>query len=272
MRASTLEFERLGPDVEILAPAPALEARPGSLTWIRDYNGEHYQAIQGAQGLAIVAPLGPEALALAEQNSVFPHQNPRLLFAVLLDRCFSHLQLVVDGAKAHVGPEVEIGEGTVLHPGAVIHSGTKIGRRCVIGSNTVIGGDGFGYVRDEAGELVRIPHVGIVVLEDDVEVGANTCIDRAVMGETRVGRGTKIDNLVHVAHGVQIGQDCVIVAGAELSGSVVVEDRAWVGPNACTLQNIRIGKGALVGAGAVVIRDVPPGATVAGSPARSTKR
>lgn len=138
----------------------------------------------------------------------------------------------------------------------------------VIGKNTVIGGDGFGYARSENGTLIRMPHQGNVVIEENVEIGSNTCIDRAVVGSTVIGAGTKIDNLVHIAHGVKIGKNCLIVAGAVIGGSCEIGDNCFIGINASIKNKVKIGNNVTVGMGAVVLKDVPDGVTVVGNPAR----
>ena len=156
----------------------------------------------------------------------------------------------------------EIGPQVVLYPG------TQIGSNCAIQAGCVIGADGYGFERDEKGQLHRFPHFGQVVIEDDVEIGARACIDRAALGETRVRRGTKIDDAAYVAHNVTIGSDCLIMAQSILCGSCVVGDRAEIAPGAIVRDKVRIGEGARVGLGAVVVKDVQAGATVAGIPAR----
>jgi UDP-3-O-[3-hydroxymyristoyl] glucosamine N-acyltransferase len=133
-----------------------------------------------------------------------------------------------------------------------------------IGQNTVIGSDGFGYAREENGSLCKIPHRGNVVIEKDVEIGSNTCIDRAVEGSTVIGEGTKLDNLVHVAHGVKIGKHCLIVAGTVIGGSCEIGDRCFIGINASIKNKVRIGNDVTVGMGAIVLADVPDGMTVVG--------
>jgi UDP-3-O-[3-hydroxymyristoyl] glucosamine N-acyltransferase len=137
-----------------------------------------------------------------------------------------------------------------------------------IGKNSVIGADGFGYARDEDGTLVKMPHQGNVVIEENVEIGSNTCIDRAVRGSTVIGSGTKIDNLVHIAHGVKIGKNCLIVAGAVIGGSCEIGDNCYIGIGAMIKNKIKIGKNAVIGMGAVVLRDVPEGATIIGNPGK----
>ena len=154
-----------------------------------------------------------------------------------------------------------------IHPTAVI-SNAKIGKNVIIGAGTVIGGEGFGYMPDEDGSLVQFPHIGGIIIEDDVEIGANVCIDRGALGDTIIGRGTKIDNLVHVAHNVKIGKNCQIICLVGIGGSVEIGDNSFVGISACIRNQIKIGKNATIGMGAVVIKDVPDNATVIGNPAR----
>lgn len=131
---------------------------------------------------------------------------------------------------------------------------------------------GFGYVRDEKGVLVVVPHAGNVVIEAFVEIGAHTCIDRAVVGSTVIGEGTAIDNLVHVGHGAKIGKHCLIVAGTVIGGSAEIGDRCFLGMGCLIKNKVKIGNDVTVGMGAVVTKDVPDGWTVIGNPARRLEK
>ena len=169
-------------------------------------------------------------------------------------------------AQVYVGAGVRIGTGCRIYPQVVLREGTLLGDRVILHSGAIIGADGFGYARDGA-RYVKIPQVGRVVLEDDVEIGANTAVDRATLGETRIGRGTKIDNLVQVGHNVTIGEDTVIVSQVGLSGSSRIGSRVTLAGQAGIVDHVTVGDGAVVGAQAGVPKDVPPGAVVLGAPA-----
>ena len=127
-------------------------------------------------------------------------------------------------AGAKVGDNVSVGERCIIHPNVFVEDGCTIGNDVILHSGVVIGAEGFGYIADENGEHVKFPQIGTVVIEDNVEIGANSCVDRGALGETRIGAGTKIDNLVQIAHNVQIGKNCIIVALSGISGSSVLED------------------------------------------------
>jgi UDP-3-O-[3-hydroxymyristoyl] glucosamine N-acyltransferase len=167
----------------------------------------------------------------------------------------------------HVGADVTIGEDCVIAPNVVIRYGTRIGGRVIIHGGTVIGGDGFGYVWS-GGRHVKIPQLGNVVIEDDVELGCNVCVDRATFGSTIIKRGTKIDNLVQVAHNDVVGEDVIMTGQVGLSGSVTIGNRAMLGGQSGVVDHITIGDDARIGAGTPVTKDVKAGETVWGFPAR----
>ncbi len=153
------------------------------------------------------------------------------------------------GAGCVIGDGVEIGTHCRLDPNVTIYSGTTLGSRVVVQAGAVLGSEGFGYVRDpQTGRYEQFPQVGRLVIEDDVEIGANSTIDRGALDETRIRRGTKIDNLVHVGHNVQIGEDVVIAAQTGLSGSAVVEDNVIIGGQVGIADHVRIEAGAILGA------------------------
>ena len=179
---------------------------------------------------------------------------------------------VEDRVVLHSGvcvyPNVEIGADSMLHANVVLRERTRLGRGVILHQGVSIGADGFGYrpAADGAG-LVKMPHIGGVIIEDAVEIGANSCVDRGKFGDTMIGAGTKIDNLVQIGHNCRIGRFCVIVAMTGLSGSVTVGDGVQMGGRVSVTDHVHIGNGVRVGAGAGVIRDIPDGKTVLGIPA-----
>jgi UDP-3-O-[3-hydroxymyristoyl] glucosamine N-acyltransferase len=174
----------------------------------------------------------------------------------------------VVGPLCVIGPGVSIGEGSYLFASVVVREGVRIGRQCVIHPGVVLGSDGFGYEADERGEYMKIPHVGGIVIEDNVEIGANVTIARAAMGETRIARGTKLDNLVHIAHNVQIGENGLLCAQVGVAGSTRIGRRVVIGGQAGLIDHLKVGDFVRIGAQAGVTKSVEDGETVSGYPAR----
>jgi UDP-3-O-[3-hydroxymyristoyl] glucosamine N-acyltransferase len=153
------------------------------------------------------------------------------------------------GANSVIGRGVTIGRGCAVYPNVTIYPGTSLGNMVTVHSGAVLGSDGFGYVRDEgSGRYEKFPQIGRLEIGDEVEIGANATVDRGALDVTRIGRGTKIDNLVHVGHNVQIGEDVVIAAQTGLSGSAVVENNVIIGGQVGIADHVRIGEGAILGA------------------------
>ena len=194
--------------------------------------------------------------------------------------------VVIDPA-AVVGPRAEIGANTVIGPTAVIGPGVRIGRDCAIGAGATvthaligdrvvihpgarIGQDGFGHLPGAKGH-VKVPQTGRVIVQDDVEIGANTTIDRGATRDTVIGEGTKIDNLVQIAHNVEIGRHCLLAGQTGISGSTVVGDHVMMGGQVGIADNLKIGDGAMIGASSGVGSDIPAGARVVGTPAEPAR-
>ncbi len=169
-------------------------------------------------------------------------------------------------SRVSIGENVQIGEQSFLHEGVVIKRNCSIGSRVAIGPNSVIGFDGFGYYFKD-GKHNKIPHIGSVVIEDDVDIGAGTCIDRAKFDVTLIGQGTIVDNLVQIAHNVQIGRACILAGQVGIAGSSKLGKGVVIGGHSGVTDNVEIGDGAIVGGFSAIAADVEPGAIVAGSPA-----
>ena len=166
------------------------------------------------------------------------------------------------GPLVYVGAGVEIGEGSVLFPHVAIYGGCRLGARVIVHAGVVIGSDGFGFVPGAEGHL-KIPQVGTVSVQDDVEIGANSTIDRATLGETVIGRGTKIDNLVHVGHNVDVGERCLMAAQVGIAGSARIGRDVMLGGQAGVGNQVSIGDAAVIGAQSGAVQDVPGGQRVA---------
>jgi UDP-3-O-[3-hydroxymyristoyl] glucosamine N-acyltransferase len=271
-----------------VVPLADVERRPRvdeSIVWLRDdFVNRFPERLAGKLGLLILTPAAHEKLKDRPANFLVV-EKPRLAFATILAAKFAKTRApriepsawidpsAVVGAGCYVGrnvvieADVRVGAGcTILH-NTVIHEGTTIGDRVRVGCNCTIGGDGFGYEKDAAGAWTLIAHVGRVRLEDDVHVHDNTCVDRAVMGETVVGRNAKIDNLVHVAHGVTIGANSLVIANAMLGGGVKIGRDCWIAPSSTIKNKVAVADGTLAGLGCVILKDTGPGSVMIGNPA-----
>ena len=214
--------------------------------------------LPSAAGVHPTAVLGKN-VALGQGVSIQAH-------AVLGDEVAIGRDTIV-GAGVAIGDGVAIGAGCAIDPNVVIYRQTQIGDRVHICSGTVIGGDGFGYVLHN-GAYVKVPQVGNVVIEDDVEIGCNVCVDRATIGSTIIRQGTKIDNLMQIAHNDRIGKHVVMAGQVGLSGSVTIGDYTVMGGKAGVVDHVTIGERAQVGAASVVTKSVGAGEAVWGFPAR----
>ncbi len=288
------------PDLMITGISGLSDVAEGGLTFAEDERNLRL-ALQSPAAAIITRPNLVENLRC--EKSLLLHPLPRLAFAHLLtlfnpfetpapgihptvvmgDDCelgdeVALMPYVVLGNRVrlgsrvrvypfcYIGDDVQIGDDTVLYPHVVVMPRVQIGQRVIVHPGAVIGGDGFGYVQHE-GVHHKIPQIGTVIIEDDVEIGCNTCIDRATTGATHVGRGTKIDNLVQIAHNVEIGEHCLLVSQVGIAGSTVLEDHVVLAGQVGVKDHVRIGRGAVVGAQGGVSKNLPPNGVYWGTPA-----
>ena len=235
------------------------DAGPEAIVFAQD-DGSLQLALASAAGL-ILAPLSCD---LVDDERVLGVKDPKYAFA-LCGRWLDGFRAPSIHASAIIGEDAVLGYGTSIGAGSVVESGAKLGENCEIGCNVtihgcvslgsgcvvqsgaVLGGMGFGYVRGQDGRHVRFPQIGSLRIEDDVEIGANTTIDRGALGETSIGRGTKIDNLVHIAHNCRIGANVIIAAQVGMAGSCVIEDGSMLGGQVGLGEKVTIGKGVFLG-------------------------
>ena len=295
--ASLLNGEILGDhDVEITGVSGVSEAKEGDITFVASKKYEKDISASRASCILVKEPLAGTAIAQLRVA------NPHLAFAKLLEHFYVAPQkptgisedavvaetaaigkgvsiypfaYVAAGASigggsiihpyVFIGENTTIGENCILYPHVTLRENVKIGNRVIIHSGTVIGSDGFGYVFDE-GKYYKIPQVGGVLIEDDVEIGSNTSIDRATTGNTIVGRGTKIDNLVQVGHNVRVGSNSILVGQVGIGGSSELGDYVTLGGQVGIADHAKIDSGAMLGAQSGVMGSVPKG-VYSGSPA-----
>lgn len=173
-------------------------------------------------------------------------------------------------AGTYIGKGSRIGNNTLIYPNVTVYHNCSIGNNCIIHSGTVIGSDGFGFIEKD-GIRHKIPQIGRVIIENDVEIGSNVSIDRATIGETVIGQGTKLDNIIQVAHNVKIGKNVVMAGQSGIAGSTVIEDNVTIAAQAGIKDHIKIGKGAIIAPKSAVKDDVEPGKIVAGIPAKDSR-
>lgn len=276
------------------------EARTGDVSFLS--NPKYEKMLQATQASAVV--VGPEQAAPGQLNlirvadpyaaitalivrlhgyrrhrevpptpeSTHVHETARVGAGATIHPGVTIDEQVTIGANAiiypgcYIGPRCRLGDNVLLYPNVVLYDDTLIGNRVTIHSNTVIGEDGLGYAPVD-GKWVKIPQIGHVEIEDDVEIGAGCAIDRATLGRTKIGRGTKFSNLIAIGHGTQIGEDCLFVAQCGLAGSVTVGDHVTLAGQVGVVGHIRVGDNATIGAKAGVINNVPDGQTYLGQPA-----
>lgn len=211
-------------------------------------------------------PRGVHPTAILGEGVVLGHEVSIAAYVTIGDRTVIGDHVVV-GSGVHISTDCTIGEQTVIYPNVVIYDQVTIGKRCLIHAGCVLGADGFGYMNIEQ-ILRKVPQLGGVAISDDVEIGANSCIDRAKTGMTFVGQGTKIDNLVHIAHNCHIGASCILAAEVGIAGGTKIGDGVLLAGQVGITDHVTIGDGARIAAQSGVISNVAAGATYMGFPAR----
>jgi UDP-3-O-[3-hydroxymyristoyl] glucosamine N-acyltransferase len=293
--AGMLKAELSGPgDLEISGVAGVGEARAGQITFITGSN--YLKSLDKSQASASIVPLDTPGIAMP----VLRVKNPKLAFARLLEIFYVKPSLPTGvSSKASIGKDVIIGadcsihpfvvladgvrlgrhvtihpgsfvgegsiidEDTVVHANVSIGSGISLGKRVIVHSGTVIGSDGFGFVTD-GGRHHKVPQVGGVIIEDDVEIGANCAIDRATLGNTMIKKGTKIDNHVHIAHNCTIGEHCLFAAQTGIAGSTTIGNYVVFGGSVGVGDHVKVGDRVMAGGKAVIVQDVEAGQVIAG--------
>ena len=230
------------------------------------------KSIQPIEGKVLIRVMSPK-VALAEVGNHFFVEKPEPSIHPTV--CI-HPEAII-GKNVTIGAYCVIGKATVgddcvIDSHVRIYDGVVMGKHCEIKAGAVLGGAGFGFERDAKGNKFRFPQIGGLVIGDYVEIGANTCIDRGALSDTLIGDYTKINNLCHIAHNNIIGKNVSITGCVNVSGGNVIDDDVWIAPNASLLGYIHLGKGCILGMGAVATKDIPAGETWVGNPARKLEK
>jgi len=259
------------------------------ITWIKNIDSFKVDNFIGIENLLIVSN---EITNIRNYDKNINHifcENPKEVFFSILERFFKQAEYkdyvspnsvietnsigknVYIGHNCYIGEDVVIGDNVIIKNNVSIEGKVKIGNNTTICSGVVIGSDGYGYYQNNEGRNIKVPHFGGVIIGENVEIGANTCIDRGTLDDTVIGNNVKIDNLCHIAHNVVIKDNCSVIALSMLGGSVVLEKDSYIAPGAIIKNQLNIGEKSLVGLGAVVIKHVEKNKVVAGVPAKVIK-
>lgn len=284
--------------------APVQKAGPSAVCYLENLSKK--ELLDTSKAGCVIVPRAAKEAGLAYGGAVIYADNPKFAFTVFLRRLQLerkpktpwgvHPTAVVDisvklgkyvhigpfaviekgasvgdfsviGAHCYIGENVKIGANCQFYPHVTVREECTVGNRVMLHPGVVIGADGFAYMFLN-GRHEKIPQLGNVVVEDDVEIGANSTIDRAMLEQTRIGAGSKIDNLVQVAHNVDMGRACIVVAQAGIAGSCVMEDGVVVGGQVGIADHVRLARGSMIAAQSGIMTDTKPGEVVFGSPAR----
>lgn len=257
-----------------------------TLDWVNPIKTNKLDYILNSPAPVILCELSiQDTIPLQPQKCLIFVENPKITFLRIANKFFttssytgihpsavthSEAEIAINcyiGPNSYVG-KCKIGDGSIIHGNCYLYDNVIVGENVVIHANTVIGADGFGYQRNEDGSFEKFPHIGGVIIENDVEIGANSCIDRGALGNTIIRNGAKIDNLVHIAHNVIIGRNTAVIANAMVAGSVVVGENSWIAPSASIRDQVKIGNNVTIGMASLVTKNIPDDEVWIGSPAK----
>lgn len=266
--------------------ADALRVDCDTLDWVKSSNPKKQDVVESSP--ARVMLVDPEIRPVEGKTLIYVRRPKRILAEIgnhffvsrpepgIHPTAIIHPDAVIGknvsiGAYSVIG-RARIGDNSVLDSYVRIYDDVVLGHDCVIKSGAVIGGEGFGFEKDEDGNRFRFPQIGSLIIGNYVEVGANSCIDKGALADTVIGDYTKINNLCHIAHNNVIGNNVCITGCVNISGSNIIDDDVWIAPNSSVRGWVHIGKGATIGMGAVVLKDVPAYETWVGNPAKKLEK
>lgn len=279
-------IEYSGPKNQIIDKVVQLNEINGTnkaICWCSDKNSKGLSKIKTSSIVIVSSNINKDLLKHINYIIV---EKPRLIFQQILTNYFTSTRLskvnpsAIISSNCSIGKNAFIGHNVIIEKGcfvgddvvimhnSVILENTIIGNNVTIGCNSTIGGIGFGYEKNHEGDFQLIPHIGNVIIKNNVDIGNNTCIDRAVLGTTFIGENVKIDNLVQIGHGVNLSRNCLVIANAMIAGSVNVGENTWIAPSVSVLNKNNIGSNSLIGFASVVTKSVGDNTLVAGHPAK----
>lgn len=265
------------------------EGHSKAISWVAPGRKDELELLTQSKAAIVICELSNTTI---DQESIFSTlilvKSPKKTFVNILRAMYPdpdlkgiHPSAIIHpeatiSPSAYIGPNSIIGKcfigaDSMLYGNNYIFDNCHIAERVTILPGTVIGGPGFGFAKDDSDEFIRFPHIGGVIIESDVEIGSNSCIDRGTLGNTHIHEGVKIDNLVHIAHNVIIGKNSVIIANAMIGGSTVIGEQVWVAPSSSIRDGLTIEQHALVGMGSVITKNMPAHEVWFGNPAKSKK-
>lgn len=262
-----------------------------TLDWIHSSNREPKKYLDNSKASIIIVPKKLQSFSdsFPPNKTIILANDPILLFSRIArdlfvkmpepgihNSAYIHPDAII-GQNVHIGAfcyigKCSIGENTIILNNVTIEDEVAIGKNVYIKNGARIGQTGFGFVKNEYGKYEKFPQIGKVIIEDNVEIGANTCIDRGALSDTIIGSNTKVNSLCHIAHNVEIGNSVIITAQVNVSGSTIIGNNVWISPNSTLIGHQKIGDGVLIGAGSVVLGDIPSNEVWVGNPARYLRK
>lgn len=273
--ASFLEAELIGdPERDVTKPGYLLTAKPDELAYCYLKNDKKdLEAISRTKAGIVLCQkhLKKKLTQIKLKPTLIISEAAKYDFARVIQKFFVKETPNIS-PLSYVGADVKMGKGVNIHPKAVVYDGTMIGNRVTLRANAVLGAEGLDYGRNRRGELKRVPHLSCLIVEDDVDIGSNTTVQKGILRPTLIGQGTKIGPNCDIGHEVKIGKHCIITGMTMIAGATEIGDFTYIAPHSTIKNSIKVGSNVFVGIGSLVLRDVPDGAKIVGRPAIDIER
>lgn len=267
---------------------PINQSDEDSLTWLNPSRNDKRALLELSNSKIVICDDFSDFINHHPETLFIKVDNPKIVFLRIVKKYFTkpksygiHKTAIISPlAKIHpksfigaycVIEDVEIDENSYISPNCFLGDNTIIKKNVTIKCGAVLGGDGFGYSKNENGEFEKFPHIGGIIINNNVDIGSNTCIDKGTLGNTVINEGAKIDNLVHIAHNVIIGKNTTVIANSVIAGSTVIGNNTWISPSVCVRDGVTIGSNVIIGLASLVTKDIPDNEVWLGFPAKKLK-